>query len=159
MRKTMFWCSLISTALLGTACKKDKTQTAGDQVSKSLEEVQKQRKDIGEERKEVVEERKDVAKERGELQQAQGELATAQVNYVAAVRERLARLDAKINDLSAKPDAKSKDAAIALRARRDALAVKLETAPSVTAAQWDDWRKDVDQTFGQIEKDADDALD
>jgi hypothetical protein len=39
MRKTMFWCSLISAALLGGACKKSESEKAADQVRKSVEEV------------------------------------------------------------------------------------------------------------------------
>ncbi len=78
---------------------------------------------------------------------------------MTTTRERLAALDAKIAELDARATAKSKDAAIALRARRNALFAKLDTADSRIEANWDASWTDVDDTFKQIEKDAKDALD
>ena len=108
MRKTMLWCSLISVALLGGACKKSESEKAADQVRKSVEEVRDQREDVREQQKDVAKEQKDVVKEQRELAEAQGELAKARANYVVTARERLARLDAKINDLERRADMKSK---------------------------------------------------
>jgi septal ring factor EnvC (AmiA/AmiB activator) len=159
MRKTMLWCSLISVALLGGACKKSESEKAADQVRKSVEEVRDQREDVREEQKDVAKEQKDVTKEQRELAEAQGELAKARANYVVTARERLARIDAKINDLERRADAKSKDAAITLRARRDALASKLDSAASRVDDEWTEFRSDLDGTFKQIENDIEKSLD
>ena len=166
MKKTMLWCSLITAALCGSACKKEPTDKAGDQLRKSVEEVRDQQKDVREEQKDVVKEQKDVAKEQRdvakeqrELDKAEGNLAQARANYMTTTRERLAAIDGKIAQLEARATAKAKDAAIALRARRNALATKLDTADSRAEAEWDKFRTDVEDTFKQIEKDAKDALD
>jgi septal ring factor EnvC (AmiA/AmiB activator) len=149
----MLWCSLISAALMGGACKQDPSERAADQVRKSVEEVQEQREDLREERK-------DVLKEQRELAKAEGELAQARANYIVTTRERLARMDARINDLELRSDLKAKDAAVGLRARRDMLATKLDAASNrIDAADWDDLRGDLDDTFKQIEKDIERAFD
>src|SRR6185436_3706161 len=46
MRKSMFWCSLITAALFGGACKREPSQKAGEQVRKAVEEVHEQQKDV-----------------------------------------------------------------------------------------------------------------
>lgn len=160
MRKTMFWSSLIATALLGSACKKDASEKAADEVRKSVEEVREQRedlresqKDVAEEQKDVSEEQRDVAKQQRELAQAEGALAQARHNYTTAMRERLAKIDAKIRELDMRADAKAKDAAITLRARRDALSAKLDTAGSRVEAEWKEFKSDLDDTVDKLEKD------
>jgi septal ring factor EnvC (AmiA/AmiB activator) len=153
MRKSILWCSLISAALLGGACKQDPSDQAADQVRKSVEEVREQREDLREERKDVVEEQRELSK-------AEGELAKARANYIVTTRERLAKIDARINDLELRADAKAKDAAVGLRARRDMLAAQLDQASNrIDASDWDDFRGDLEDTFKQIEKDVDRAFD
>jgi uncharacterized phage infection (PIP) family protein YhgE len=158
MRKTIFWCSLITAALSGSACKKESSEKPGEQVRKSVEEVREQRKDVREAQKDVIEKQKEMMKQQRELTEAQGNLAKARVNYVTAARERLAKLDAKIDELEARGDAKSKDAAITLRARRNALAAELDTAGSRIDAEWDKFRSDLDDTFQKAEKEVKEAL-
>ena len=152
MRKTMIWCSLITAALCGSACKQDRADKASDQVRKSVEEVQEQRKDLREEQKDVAKEQRDLAK-------AEGNLAQARANYVTAMRERLAAIDAKIAQLEARTDAKARDAAITMRARRHELANRLDSAEKRADAEWDRFRSDLDDTFKKVEADAKDALD
>ena len=86
------------------------------------------------------------------------ELAQARANYAVTTRERLAKLDARINELEARGNAVARDAAIALRARRDALAAKLDTAASRLDEEWTEFRDDMEATFKKIEMDLDDAL-
>jgi exonuclease VII large subunit len=152
MRKSMFWCSLITAALFSSACKKEPSQKAGEQVRKAVEEVNEQRKD-------VREEQKDLTKQQRELAQAQGDLAKARANFMTTTRERLAKLDAKLNELEARADAKARSAAVELRARRNILAAKLDTAESRIEADWDQFRTDVDDSFKKVEKEIKDVLD
>lgn len=158
MKKTMLWGSLAAALLFG-GCKKDPHENAREELRKSVEEVREQREEVREEQKDVMEEQKDVTKEQRELAEAQGNLAKARANYITTTRERLARIDAKINELEARGEMKSKDAAITLRARRDALAGKLDQAGSRVDAEWDEFKSDLDDTFSKIEKDVDGALD
>ena len=158
MRKTMFWCSLITAALCGSACKQDRSEKASEQVRKSVEEVQEQRKDVAKEQKDMAKEQQDMAKEQRDLAKAEGNLAQARANYVTAMRERLAAIDAKIGQLEARADAKVKDAAITLRARRNELANKVDSAEKRADSEWDRFRSDLDDTFKKVEADVKDAL-
>ena len=146
MRKTMFCGSVIFATLLGSACRSD-SERAGDSVRKSVENVKEQAEDVAEQQAEV-------ARERRELKEAQEELAQARATFTTATRERLSKLDAEINQIEERGDAKSKDLAMSLRARRDALAAKLDTMGKRVDAEWNDFRKDIDTTFEQIEHDA-----
>jgi septal ring factor EnvC (AmiA/AmiB activator) len=153
MRKSMLWCSLISAAFLGGACKQDPSERAADQVRKSVEEVREQREDLREERKDVLEEQRELSK-------AEGELTKARSNYIVTMRERLAKIDARINDLEMRSDLKAKDAAVGLRARRDMLATRLDQAANrIDTSDWDEFRGELDSTFKQIETDIDRAFD
>ncbi len=166
MRKTMFWSSLIASLLLGGACKKDPTEKAEDQVRKSVEEVREQRedlreaqKDVVEEQKELTEEQKELMKQQRELEAAKGQAAQAHANYIAALRDRLAKVDMKIRELEARTDAKSKDAAIALKARRDQLKTRIDTTGAETEAQWEEFKDDTGKVIDELEKDLDKHLD
>lgn len=160
MKRMMMFGTLIAAALVGTACKNDPTEKAGEAVQKSVEKVDEKAQGVRDEMKDVTKEQKDVKEEQGdvaqktrEMNQAQGELATARQNYSTVSRERLAKLDAQITELEGTADAKAKEAAIALRARRDALASKLDSASARTDAEWNDFKRDVDDSFKTIEDD------
>lgn len=160
MKRMMIFGSLIAAGLFGTACKKDPTEKAGEEVRKSVEKVDEkanqvrdEMKDVTKEQKDVVKEQQDVTQKTREMNQAQGELAQARQNYSTTARERLGKLDASISELEGKADAKAKDAAVALRARRDALATKLDSMSARTDAEWNDFKRDVDDSFNSIESD------
>jgi chromosome segregation ATPase len=170
--RTTFWVSMIATALLSTAgCKKrddaDKAmERAQSTAAKAQEDVNEQRKDIKDEQKDVAEEQKDVNKEQmdvnkqqGELNQAQSELAQARERFSVAAKQRLHNIDNRIRELEARTDAAAKDAAVRLRARRDELANRLSATGAQAEAGWENFKKDVDDSFDKLEKDIDDALD
>jgi len=170
MRNTI-WIAMLSTALLGgAAChKKDDAGKAMDKAAtsaqKAQEDVHDQAKDMANEQKDVnkdadkmAKDQADVDKQRGELNAAQGDLAQARERYNVAAKQRLTNVDAKISQLEMKADAKAKDAASQLRARRDAIATRLGTIGNQAQADWDTFRKDVDDSFDKLEKDVDSAL-
>ena len=88
-----------------------------------------------------------------QLGSAQVDLAQARATYAAAVKERLAKLDASLAGIGTKTDAKSKDVAVGLRARRDQLAAKLAALPAASDPGWAAFTRDVDTTFDAIEHD------
>jgi chromosome segregation ATPase len=166
MRKTMLWSPLFAALLLGGACKKDKNEEASEDFRKSVEEVREQRddlreaqKDVTEERKDVIEKDKEVMQQQRELEAAKGQAAQAHANYVATLRDRLAKIDMKLQQLDARTDAKSKDAAIALRARRDQLQTSINAAGTKSESQWEQFKQDTGEVFKDLEEDIDDALD
>ena len=158
--RTMFWCSILSAALATTACNKkaDSTDKAGTEVKKAQEDVVEQRKDLDKATADRDSKPKDLNKAEGELAAAKVDLAAARDKYSITVNERLAKLDIKIKELEARGDAKAKDAAVTLRARRATLGTKLESMKDRAAGDWDAFTKDVDSTFDGIEKDVNDAV-
>ncbi len=136
MRKNFLF-SILAAALAVGGCKKtqDDTHQAAQEVKKSVE-----------------------GEAKGDYQAAKDDLATARDKYAATVNDRLQKLDIKINELAARADEKSKDALAALRAERDSLASMIDSAKTRAAAGWDDFTKDVDHRFDQIEKSVNDAL-
>jgi chromosome segregation ATPase len=169
--RNKIWISMLSVALLGgAAChKKDDAgkamDKAGTAAAKAQEDIHDQAKDVRDEQKDVnkdadkmAKDQADVAKQQGELSAAQGELAQARERYNVAAKQRLTNLDAKISQLEMKTDAKLKADAAAFRARRDELASKLGSIGTQAQADWDHFRKDVDDAFDKLEKDVDGAL-
>lgn len=169
--RNAIWISMLSAALLGgAAChKKDDAgkamDKAGTSAAKAQEDIHDQAKDVASEQKDVnkeadklAKEQADVDKQKGELASAQGDLAQARERYNVAAKQRLTNLDAKISQLEMKTDAKLKDEAIKFRARRDEVATRLGTIGNQAQADWDKYRKDVDDSFDKLEKDVDDAL-
>ena len=165
------WISMLSAALLGgAAChKKDDAGKAMDKAAssaaKAQEDVRDQAKDIRDEQKDVnkdadklAKDQADVAKQQGEMNAAQGDLAQARERYNVAAKQRLTNLDAKLSQLEMSTDAKIKADASKLRIRRDQIATRLGTVGSQTQADWDVFRKDVDDAFDKLEKDVDSAL-
>jgi hypothetical protein len=93
-----------------------------------------------------------------DVDQANAELADARAKYVAATKARLATIDAQLDELGKRADAKSKDVAAALRVRRDQLAAKLDEVGRRAASGWTDLEKDVDEGVDSIAKDLADAM-
>ena len=194
--RTTLWISLLSTAVLaGGACKR-KTETEKDMdraatsAQKAQEDVNKNAKDVRDEQKDVTKaennlnkQESDVAKQQGELNAAETNLAQARDRFVTAAKDRLAQLDQKIQDLSARTDAKAKEVAATAKIKRDEIAQKIENAkmlgttdPAVrhdTGTKYDpatghttvnddksfkDFKKDLDDSFDKVEKDVNDAL-
>lgn len=170
--RTTFWVSMFSAALLSVAgCKKkddpdSAMDRAGATAAKAQEDMNDQRKDIASEQKDVMEDRKDlskeqadVAKQQHELSAAQGDFAQARERYSVAAKQRLADIDAKLQQLEMKADASAKGAAAKLRVQRDALATKLSAVGNEAQSNWDTFKKDVDDGFDRLESDVKDALD
>ena len=171
MRKTTIWISMLSAALLSTAAchKKDDAGKAMDkaatEASKAQEDVNDQAKDVAKQQKDVNKDQqtmaKDqaaVAKQQGEMTAAQTELAQARERYNVAASQRLTNLDAKIRQIELKTDTTAKDTAAKLRVRRDEIATRLGAAGTTVQADWDRYKKDVDDSFDKLEKDVDSAV-
>ncbi|MBC7976437.1 MAG: hypothetical protein H7138_15810 [Myxococcales bacterium] len=170
MRNTI-WISMLSAAVLSTAACKTKEDSgeamdkAATTAQKAQEDMRDQNKDIRDEQKDVANEQKDVAKEQqdvakqqGELNAAGTELAQARERYNVAASQRLTNLDTKIRQIESGTTATAKDTAAKLRVRRDEIATRLGTSSTTVQADWDRYKKDVDDSFDKLEKDVDDAL-
>jgi len=152
---------LLSALLLSLgACKgkEDKVEAAQEKVQEAREDLRDERKDVVEEKKDVVEEQRDVAQVGGELERAKAELAAARDEFMRVSREKLARMDAQIQQLETKADAKSKKVAADLRVRRNQLAAKIDRASDRTAENWNEFKADVDKNFEEIQNELDKAF-
>jgi hypothetical protein len=138
--RSIFWCSVLSAALVaGAGCKKKETvDKSADRMSKSVE---------------------DKGTSAGKQpDQGQGDLTKQRADYAATAQQRLAKLDTRINELSAKSDDKSKEAAAKLRTQRDEIATEVSKLSSETDAQWEKSKKDLDSKFDSAEKDLDSSM-
>lgn len=158
--RTILWCTVLATALSAVACKKkqDDTGAAATEVKKTQEAVNDQQKDLDKKLTDQKATPNDLNKAQGDVAMAAQDLQAAKDKYSITVKDRLAKLDIKINELMAKADQKSKDTAEALRARRLQLSTKIDTIKDHASADWDAFTKDVDNGFDGIEKDLNDAL-
>jgi chromosome segregation ATPase len=153
--------SLLSLSLAAGACKdkQDDTDHAATQVKKTAEDVNDQAKDLRETQTDNDSTAKDINSDRADLQAAKVDLNAAKEKYAVTLKDRLSKLDIKINELEQRADAKSHQAAVDLKARRDALATKTDQIKDRTAADWDAFTKNVDDSFDKLESDVNDALD
>ncbi len=167
MRKTI-WIAIASAALFAGACKKkDESAKEMDRsaatASKAQENVDDQVKDVQGAQKDLNKDtskgQADVNKQQGELDSAKADLASARDQYRDAAKQRLAKLDDDIRQLEARSDAAAKDAVAGLRTERDELSTKVNAIGDQAQANWDTFKKDVDDRFEKAEKDARDALD
>lgn len=117
-------------------------------VATTGDEIERRKLQLVAEQQQLAAQEKALVDSRSQLGSARGTLDQAQVAYAAAVKERLAKLDAELAGLATRTDAASRDAHAGLAARRDLLAAKL-AAPTSDAA----YTKDVDITFDAIERD------
>ncbi|MBA3391626.1 MAG: hypothetical protein H0T89_03230 [Deltaproteobacteria bacterium] len=163
--------TLLVLAMVLVGCGKQDNSEATDQASKQLREAQdqvntntkdltaneqdieKRKRELATEQQELADKQKRLEEQQRALGSAQQTLAGARVAYAAAVKERLAKLDAALATLSRKTDAKARDAAAGLRARRDQLVVMLDAMAGTADPDWNKYTKDVDTTFDAIERD------
>jgi chromosome segregation ATPase len=128
-------------------------------VAKNQDDIEQQKRALLRDQQDLADKQKLLEQQRQQLGSAQGTLVDARVAYAAAVKERLAKLDASVATLATKTDAKSKDASAGFRARRDQLSAKVGAMPTTADADWNQYTKDVDVTFDAIERDLNRALD
>ena len=170
MMRITFLPSLMA-CVLAAACGNKDNSEATDKASKDLreaqaalaakskdvvetgDEIERRKREVLREQQELVDKEAALAAKAQQLGSAQGTLVQADTAYRAAVKERLAKLDAAIATLSTKVDAASKDAAVGLKARRDLLASMLERMPPPADSGWVAHTKDIDTTFDAIERD------
>jgi len=93
-----------------------------------------------------------------EVDKGNEDLAEARAHYVAATKERLVQIDAKIDELGARADADSKDAVAKLRIRLDELAAKLDALSHQAADGWKTFKQEVEQGADAIERDVRTAM-
>ena len=175
---TMHRCSLAVAALLAAAsCGKEdsgaETEKAGRdlreanaEVSENSQALAKNQEDIEQKKREILLDQQTLADKQKLLEQqrqalgsSQGQLREARAAYAAAIVERFAKLDASLAALATKTDARSRDAATGLRARRDQLSAKLDSMAGTADASWEQYTKDVDIMFDAIERDLREAVD
>jgi len=168
---TIARCSLAVAVLFAAgACKKDssaETDKAGQDLreahekvsensqalARNQDDIEQKKRDILNDQQTLADKQKLLEKQQVELGSAQGHLQETRVAYAAAVKERLAKLDASLATLATRTDAKSKDAATGLRARRDQLAAKLDAMAATPDADWNQYTRDIDVMFAAIERD------
>jgi chromosome segregation ATPase len=152
--------SLLSLTLATGACKKkqDDTGAAATQVKKTAEDVNDQAKDLRKTETDKDSTNKDINGAQADLQAAKADLTAAKEKYSSALKDRMQKLDIKIDELEKRTDAKSHQVAADLKARRDALSAKTADIKDRTAADWDAFTKNVDDEFDRLDKDANDAL-
>lgn len=158
--RTILWTTILATALASGACnkKQDNTGAAATEVKKTQETANDQQKDLDKTLTDKKATANDLNKAEGNAAMANTDVQAAKDKYTITVNDRLAKLDIKIKELTAKTDQKSKDAVVALQTRRAALSTKMESIKDHAAADWDAFTKDVDNAFDGIEKDLDGAL-
>jgi chromosome segregation ATPase len=127
-------------------------------LAKNQDDIEQKKRALVREQQDLADKQKLLEQQRGQLGSAQGTLVQARAAYAAAVKERFAKLDASVAVLATKTDAKSKDAVVGLRARRDQLSAKIDAMPSTADADWTQYTKDIDVTFDAIESDLHKAL-
>lgn len=93
-----------------------------------------------------------------DVEKANADLVDARARYVAAVKERLTKIDARIDELGKRADAESKATVARLRAGREQIAAKLDTIAHQAATGWADLKQAVDDGVDSIAKDVDTAL-
>jgi len=131
----------------------DKVSENSQALARNQDEIEQKKRDILSDQQALADKQKLLEKQQAELGSSQGQLQEARVAYAAAIKERLAKLDASLATLATRTDARSKDAATGLRARRDQLAAKLDAMATTPDASWNQYTKDIDVMFEAIERD------
>jgi chromosome segregation ATPase len=124
-----------------------------DGLSANRDDVERRKREILKGQQELADKETALEHDRQQFGSAQGTLAQARTAYGAAVKARLAKLDASLAGLSTQTDAASKDAAVGLSARRELLAGRLAAMPVTEEASWTAYTHDVDTSFDAIEHD------
>lgn len=172
-RSSLLWLALLVAASCGKRDDAAGTDKASEELrraqtevtehskdlAKNQNDIERNKRDLVREQQELADKQKLLEQQREQLGSAQGTLVQARAAYAAAVNVRFAKIDASLATLATRTDAKSKDANAGLRARRDQLSKKIDAMSSTPDAEWNQYSKDVDVTFGAIEKDLHQALD
>jgi len=79
--------------------------------------------------------------------------------FETTVRERLERLDTRIDQLESRTDAAGHDAAIKLRARRDELSSRLDDIGQQTETGWDRFQSEMSRSLDELEHEVDTLVD
>ncbi len=181
--RTVVRYSLVWAVFLAASCGKADNSADTDTASQDLRKAQaaliEHEKTLADDQDAVEQKKRDLAREQQELLRGQEELADklklleqqraqlgsaqetmnkARAAYVAAVKQRFAKLDASIATLATATDARSRDAVTGLRARRDQLAAKLASLTETLDADWNQYTTDVDTTFDAIEHDLNEVV-
>jgi len=152
---TIFGTFLLSMGLLaGTGCNKHDTDKSGSEMKKAREDVDDKAKDLA---KTEDKSNNAVAKDQAKLDDAKADLTKARVDFSAAMKARVDKIDSKINELANRTDVKAKDSLASLKQRRADLQAKLDAMSNQSADHWDNFKKDVDSSFESLEKDLDNA--
>lgn len=126
-----------------------------NQTEKQADRVEKARDDVKEQSKDVTEARRDVNRQQRELDRARVDLDDARIQYQNVLKERLATIDMKLDELATRTDAMARDEVAALRLRRDELSRRIDAASTTAADAWTSFKKNVNDTFKKLEDDID----
>jgi chromosome segregation ATPase len=173
--RTRPYAALVCAGLLAIGCGSRDNSTDTDQATHDLQkaqsdlsanskaltdnqaEIERKTRELAREKQELADRQAQLEQQRAQLGSAQTALAAARTAYAAAVKSRFAKLDAALATLGTKVDAKSKDALVGLRARRDQLSVTLTGLGGTSDPDWNSFTKSVDATFDAIEHDLGEA--
>ena len=135
-----------------------KVNENSEALARNQDDIERKKREILLDQQTLADKQKLLEDQRRQLGSSQGQLQEARVAYAAAIKERFARLDASLAALATRTDAKSRDAATGLRARRDQLSAKVDSMASTPDSSWDTYSKDVDIMFDAIERDLREAV-
>jgi hypothetical protein len=86
------------------------------------------------------------------------DLTQTRADFEKATADRIAALNAKIDELEKRGDDKAHATAAALRTRRDEAQARLSTFKESAGTTWDQFKADASRSWEQLEKDTDAAL-
>lgn len=150
MTKIKLFLLTITAALAMTGCKK-----SDDGMSNAQKSVESAAENVREQAKDVAEETREVADQKVDLEKAKADLARARSEFTAEAKLRLTKIDARIGELRASADAKSRAAADSLQVQRDKLAMRIDNASAMADDRWDEFKTDVGTLFTDLERDLD----
>ena len=81
--------------------------------------------------------------------------ARARANYANDMQEKLSKIDTKIDELKRNPDPSKQQLAARATQQRDEVTQKLSRARDITSDQWDDYKKNVDDSISSLDKELD----
>ena len=131
----------------------EKVSENSQALARNQDEIEQKKRDILQDQQTLADKQKLLEQQQVALGSSQGQLVEARVAYAAAIKQRLAKLDASLATLATRTDARSKDAATGLRARRDQLSAKLDAMAGTPDAALNQYTSDVDVMFDAIERD------
>ena len=161
--RQIFAYSFLAAALLAGACKSERDRSE-ETVGTPQEQIRPQARVPHESQRAPVDERQPIARQprstietARDVKQAEAQLAAARADYTAAMSRQLERIDARIAELDAKGDAKSRETAERLRKHRDQFAARLERLEQEPPAKWEHLKDETDEQMQQLQKEADEA--